>query len=180
MRLKELIIECKGLPTICKTGHSHIRKAVRDQNALIGGEFSGHIFFNDRWGGFDDGLYAGMRLLEILCQPYNGRITTLDELVSKFKASSYSPEILIPVPEDRKFALMENLKNNCIFDGAKIARLDGIRVEYSDGWGLVRASNTTPNLTLRFEADDDIQLEKIKTHFRKELTPFINHLEDYI
>jgi len=180
MRLKELVIECKGLPTVCKTGHSHIRKAVRDQNALIGGEFSGHIFFNDRWGGFDDGLYAGMRLLEILCQQYDGRIKTLDEIVSEFKPSSYSPEILIPVPEDRKFALMENLQNNCVFGGAKIVRLDGMRVEYSGGWGLVRASNTTPNLTLRFEADDDVQLGKIKTQFRKELNPFINHLEDYI
>jgi phosphomannomutase/phosphoglucomutase len=180
MRLKELIIEHKGLPTICKTGHSHIRKAVQDQNALIGGEFSGHIFFNDRWGGFDDGLYAGMRLLEVLCQQYNGGIKTLDEIVSEFKASSYSPEILVPVDEDKKFALMDNLQNNCIFDGAKIVRLDGMRVEYSGGWGLVRASNTTPNLTLRFEADDHIQLEKIKTQFRKQLGPFINHLEDYI
>jgi phosphomannomutase/phosphoglucomutase len=84
------------------------------------------------------------------------------------------------VAEDKKFALMDNLQNNCIFDGAKIVRLDGMRVEYSGGWGLVRASNTTPNLTLRFEADDHIQLEKIKTQFRKQLGPFINHLEDYI
>jgi len=180
MRLKELIIECKGLPTICKTGHSHIRKAVRDQNALIGGEFSGHIFFNDRWGGFDDGLYAGMRLLEILCQKHNGRIKTLDEIVSEFKPSSYSPEILIPVADEKKFLLMDSLQTNCVFDGGKIIRLDGMRVEYSGGWGLIRASNTTPNLTLRFEADDDIQLAAIKARFRKELNPFINQLEDYI
>lgn len=180
MRLKELVIECGGLPTICKTGHSHIRKAVRDQNALLGGEFSGHIFFNDRWGGFDDGLYAGMRLLEILCQQHNGRIKTLDEIVSEFKPSSYSPEILIPVADEKKFLLMDSLQTNCVFDGGKIIRLDGMRVEYSGGWGLIRASNTTPNLTLRFEADDDIQLAAIKARFRKELNPFINQLEDYI
>ena len=180
MRLKELVMECGGFPTVCKTGHSHIRKSVRDQNAVLGGEFSGHIFFNDRWGGFDDGLYAGMRLLEILCQQHNGRIKLLDEIVSEFKTSSYSPEILIPAPDNRKFLLMDSLQTNCIFDGGKITRLDGIRVEYSGGWGLIRASNTTPNLTLRFEADDDAQLAEIKTRFRRELNPFINQLEDYI
>jgi phosphomannomutase/phosphoglucomutase len=84
------------------------------------------------------------------------------------------------VPETAKFELMDTLINKCLFADATINKVDGMRVEYEQGWGLVRSSNTTPNLTLRFEAEDEIQLEEIKQHFRKELKPFINHIEDYI
>jgi phosphomannomutase/phosphoglucomutase len=152
---------------------------VQEENALIGGEFSGHIFFNDRWNGFDDGLYAAVRLLEILCEQ-EMPTASLNQLISEFRTSSYTPEILVPVPETAKFELMDTLINKCPFADATINKVDGMRVEYEQGWGLVRSSNTTPNLTLRFEAEDEIQLEEIKRRFRKELKPFINHIEDYI
>ena len=177
-RLKEMVQSHSGRPVMCKTGHSHVRQAVQDNNAPLGGEFSGHIFFNDRWKGFDDGLYAAIRLMEILCAQSPEQ--TLDELMTGFDASSYSPEILIPVDESEKFSLMQNLTSGCQFKGAQVITLDGLRVEYPNGWGLVRASNTSANLTLRFEADDDDRLEQIKQLFRKELSPFINHIEDFI
>ena len=178
-RLTEIVEECGGVPVLSKTGHAHIRKSVREKNALIGGEFSGHIFFNDRWSGFDDRLYAAVRLLEILCDQ-EIPATSLNKLVSEFRTSSYTPEILVPVLETEKFELMDTLTNRCLFTDATINRVDGMRVEYEQGWGLVRPSNTTPNLTLRFEAEDEIQLEEIKRRFREELRPFINHIEDYI
>lgn len=177
-RLAELIREHKGRPMMCKTGHAHVRKAVQHNNAPLGGEFSGHIFFNDRWKGFDDGIYAAVRLLEILSNQKDH--ATVDRLVAEFKASSYTPEILIAVDEDEKFELINNLVAGCQFKGAQIITLDGMRVEYPDGWGLIRASNTTANLTLRFEADDDKGLEAIKQRFRIALAPFINQIEEYI
>jgi phosphomannomutase/phosphoglucomutase len=179
-RLGELIKQHSGVPVMCKTGHSHIRKAVRNNNALLGGEFSGHIFFNDRWRGFDDGCYAAMRLLEILSAKWHGQITSLDQIIAEFKETSYTPEILVPVAEADKFEIMETLASQCNFAGGSICSLDGLRVEYENGWGLIRASNTTPNLTLRFEAENDVELEIIKQHFYSALSPFINNLEDYI
>ncbi|MBT7374423.1 MAG: phosphomannomutase/phosphoglucomutase [Porticoccaceae bacterium] len=177
-RLTEIVRKYSGRPVMCKTGHSHVRRAVQDNNAPVGGEFSGHIFFNDRWKGFDDGLYAAVRLLEILCAESPDK--TLDTLVAEFETSSYSPEILIPVDESEKFSLMKTLAAGCQFKGAQIITLDGLRVEYPNGWGLVRASNTSASLTLRFEADDDGSLEQIKQLFRNELSPFINNIEDFI
>ncbi|MGB2286955.1 MAG: phosphomannomutase/phosphoglucomutase, partial [Porticoccaceae bacterium] len=177
-RLAEVIREHNGRPMMCKTGHAHVRKAVQHNNAPLGGEFSGHIFFNDRWKGFDDGIYAAVRLLEILSNQERHR--TLDSIITEFKGSSYTPEILIAVDEDEKFELISKLVAGCQFKGAKIITLDGLRVEYPDGWGLIRASNTTANLTLRFEADDDKSLEDIKQRFRVALAPFINQIEEYI
>ena len=177
-RLAEVIREHNGRPMMCKTGHAHVRKAVQHNNAPLGGEFSGHIFFNDRWRGFDDGIYAAVRLLEILS--YQKDYVTVDRLFAEFKDSSYTPEILIAVDEDEKFQLINNLVAGCQFKGAQIITLDGMRVEYPDGWGLIRASNTTANLTLRFEADDDKSLEAIKQRFRIALAPFINQIEEYI
>ena len=179
-RLGELIEQYSGVPVMCKTGHSHIRKAVRDNNALLGGEFSGHIFFNDRWHGFDDGCYAAMRLLEILSTEWRGQISSLDQIIAEFKETSYTPEILVPVVEDDKFEIMETLASQCNFTGGTISFLDGLRVEYGNGWGLIRASNTTPNLTLRFEAENDVELEIIKQHFHSALSPFINNIDDHI
>jgi phosphomannomutase len=177
-RLAETVRKHSGRPVMCKTGHAHVRKAVHHNNAPLGGEFSGHIFFNDRWKGFDDGVYAAVRLLEILCaqQDYQA----LDSIVAEFSNSSYTPEILIPVDEAEKFSLIDTLVAGCQFNGAQVITLDGLRVEYSSGWGLIRASNTSANLTLRFEADDDKSLEDIRQRFQRELAPFINHIEDYI
>ena len=179
-RLSEVIEQYSGIPIMCKTGHSHIRKSVKDVNALLGGEFSGHLFFNDRWFGFDDGCYAAVRLLEILSTQTYGRIPSLDEVITEFKETSFTPEILIPVAENDKFMIMDTLSSECKFPDGAISSLDGLRVKYKYGWGLIRASNTTPNLTLRFEAEDDLQLDAIKQRFLIELGPFINHLEDYI
>ena len=146
----------------------------------MGGEFSGHIFFNDRWKGFDDGLYAATRLLEVLCSQRNSSEKTLDQIIGSFKGSRYTSEILVPVPDNEKFALIQTVLSGCQFSGAQIVSLDGLRAEYPYGWGLIRASNTSANLTLRFEADDDAGLEKIKQAFRTELSPFINQIEDFI
>ena len=179
-RLAQMIGKNSGRPVMCKTGHSHVRKAVQHNNAPLGGEFSGHIFFNDRWKGFDDGLYAASRLLEVLCLQRDSADKTLDQIISKFDTSSYSPEILIPVAENEKFELMQTLLSGCQFSGAQIISVDGLRAEYPKGWGLIRASNTSANLTLRFEGDDDASLEQVKKTFRRELSPFINQIEDYI
>lgn len=179
-RLAEIVRKHSGRPVMCKTGHSHVRKAVHHNKAPLGGEFSGHIFFNDRWKGFDDGLYAATRLLEILCSQCDSADKTLDQIIGRFDSSSYTSEILIPVPDDEKFEIMQKLLVGCQFDDAEIVSLDGLRAEYPYGWGLIRASNTSGNLTLRFEADDDASLEKVKQAFRRELLPFINQIEDYI
>jgi phosphomannomutase/phosphoglucomutase len=179
-RLAEIVRKHSGRPVMCKTGHSHIRKAVHHNKAPLGGEFSGHIFFNDRWKGFDDGLYAATRLLEILCSQCDSADKTLDQIIGRFDSSSYTSEILIPVPDDEKFEIMQTLLSGCQFGDAQIVSLDGLRAEYPYGWGLIRASNTSANLTLRFEADDDASLEQVKQAFRRELLPFINQIEDFI
>ena len=175
-RLPELIRRYSGRPVMCKTGHAHVRKQVHDNNAPIGGEFSGHIFFNDRWKGFDDGLYAAVRLLEVLSDLGQ----SLDEILDELPGSVYTPEILIPISEGEKFNLMQTLAAGCQFAQAQLITIDGLRVEYSFGWGLIRASNTSANLTLRFEADNESGLEQVKQEFRRELAPFINNIEDYI
>ena len=175
-RLPELIRRYSGRPVMCKTGHAHVRKQVHDNSAPLGGEFSGHIFFNDRWKGFDDGLYAAVRLLEVLSDLGQ----SLDELLDELEGSVYTPEILIPISEDEKFILMQTLAAGCQFAQAQVITIDGLRVEYGFGWGLIRASNTSANLTLRFEADNENGLEQVKQEFRRELAPFINNIEDYI
>ena len=179
-RLQQLINELGGNPVMCKTGHSHVRNTVQSTGALVGGEFSGHIFFNDRWYGFDDGLYASVRLLEILANCSMAPKQALEQIMSEFQPSAYTPEILIPVAEAEKFALMEKLMAECRFKGAIINTIDGLRVEYPLGWGLIRASNTSANLTMRFEADNKDQLAHIKKLFSLELAPFINRVDQYL
>ena len=175
-RLSQLITDNGGVPVMCKTGHSHVRRAVNQTGALIGGEFSGHIFFNDRWHGFDDGIYVAMRLLEIL----SNSDKDLDEILKEFTPCADTPEILIPVSETEKFKLIDNISNQCNFLGAKVNTIDGLRVEYAQGWGLIRASNTSAYLTMRFEAENREALARIKKLFVTELTPFINNVEDYL
>ena len=175
-RLADIIRQHGGNPVMCKTGHAHVRKQVHDNNSPLGGEFSGHIFFNDRWRGFDDGLYAAVRLLEILCE----RQQTLDQVIDELETSVSTAEILLPVDENEKFALMKTLAAGCEFPQAHIICLDGLRVEYPTAWGLIRASNTSANLTLRFEANDEDAMAEVKAVFRKELSPFINNIKEYI
>ena len=175
-RLSQLITKNGGVPVMCKTGHSHVKRAVAETGAKIGGEFSGHIFFNDRWHGFDDGIYAAMRLLEILGDTNKD----LDAILKEFSPCADTAEILIPILESEKFQLIANIANQCNFLGAKVNTIDGLRVEYNNGWGLIRASNTSAYLTMRFEADNMEELARIKKLFIKELTPFINNVEDYL
>ena len=175
-RLADIIRQHSGIPVMCKTGHAHVRKTVHDNGAPLGGEFSGHIFFNDRWRGFDDGLYAASRLLEVLCNLGQ----TLDEVIDELESTVSTAEILLPIAESEKFALMSTLEEGCQFAQAQVITIDGLRVEYPSGWGLIRASNTSPNLTLRFEADDERTMSQVKAAFRKELKPFINNIKEYI
>ena len=175
-RLADIIRQHGGNPVMCKTGHAHVRKQVHDNNSPLGGEFSGHIFFNDRWRGFDDGLYAAVRLLEILCE----RQQTLDQVIDELETSVSTAEILLPIDENEKFELMKTLAAGCQFPQAHVICLDGLRVEYPTAWGLIRASNTSANLTLRFEADDEDAMAEVKAVFRKELSPFINNIKEYI
>ena len=152
-----------GKPLLWKTGHSFIKAKMRETGALLAGEMSGHMFFKERWYGFDDGLYAGARLLEILSRTGDPSavLNALPDAVS-------TPELQIKVAEGENYALIEKLQTRAKFDGAReIIRIDGLRVEYDDGFGLARASNTTPVIVLRFEADNDAALKRIQEDFRR-------------
>ena len=161
--LSDAIINLGGEPLICKTGHTFIKQKIRETDAQLGGEMSGHIFFNDRWPGFDDGIYAGARMLEIIATSEEKNIFyDVPNLVS-------TPEINIPVSDDKKFEIVEKFIENSHFEDALIIDIDGIRVEFERGWGLLRASNTSPVLVLRFEAETENDLEDIKNLFNQNL-----------
>ncbi len=164
-RLQNLISSHGGRPVMWKTGHAHLRNKIAESGAPVGGEFSGHLFFNDRWHGFDDGLYAAARLLEIIGFREQG----LDDIVASFPRTYATAEIRVAVGDEEKFAFVEALRMAGNFEGGSLISLDGLRVEYPDGWGLIRASNTAPALTLRFEADSEEGLERIKGVFRGQL-----------
>jgi phosphomannomutase/phosphoglucomutase len=172
-RLNSLISGYGGRPLMWKCGHANIKAKMRETGALLGGELSGHIFFKERWYGFDDGIYAAARLLEIL----TSRDQSLDAALSSLPVSAITPEIRIPVDEDKKFEMVERLLSKGDFSGGKITTLDGLRVDFSKGWGLVRASNTSACLTLRFEADNDDMLEKIRDMFRQQIKALIPELK---
>jgi phosphomannomutase / phosphoglucomutase len=159
------IREHGGRPTLWKTGHSLVKAKMKETGALLAGEMSGHVFFKERWYGFDDGLYAGARLLEILSKT-GGPSATLDGLPD----SVSTPELHIQLQEGENHALIVRLQREAQFNGAQdIITLDGLRVEYADGFGLMRASNTTPVIVLRFEADDKGALTRIQQDFRRVL-----------
>ena len=171
--LPDEILKLKGEPLICKTGHTFIKQKIRETNALLGGEMSGHIFFNDRWPGFDDGIYAGARILEIIAESKDNNVfSTIPKIVS-------TPEINISAADEKKFNIVEEFIKNSVFVDANIVDIDGIRVEFSKGWGLLRASNTSPFLVLRFEAETDIDLEEIKNIFYENLKNIMNDLEKF-
>jgi len=154
-----------GRPTMWRTGHSLIKAKLKESGAPLAGEMSGHIFFNDRWPGFDDGMYAGARLLELLSRASDpsAELNALPDAVS-------TPELHLKTAEGENFALVERLQREASFtDAREVIRIDGVRVEYADGFGLARPSNTTPVLVLRFEADDAAALARIQTDFRRAL-----------
>jgi len=171
--LAQVISENGGRPVMWKTGHSHIKAKMYETQALLGGEFSGHIFFKERWYGFDDGLYAAARLLEILTLAGQ----TLDELVDALPSRLSTPEIKLATTEEQKFIFIEQLIEKAEFPEGQRTTIDGLRVDFANGWGLVRASNTAPVLTLRFEAVDEEELEKIKQQFKNELIKIDSTLE---
>lgn len=172
-RLSELITSLGGRPLMWKTGHSLIKSKLKEINAALAGEMSGHIFFNDRWFGFDDALYCGARLLEILSTEGDSP----EEVFAALPESLATPEILIPVPEDKKFKIIQELQAKGQFGAGKINTLDGIRVDFPKAWGLVRASNTTPALTARFEAHNEEALEQIQALFHKQLLAIDSQLQ---
>jgi phosphomannomutase / phosphoglucomutase len=155
-----------GIPLMWKSGHSLIKAKMRETGALLAGEMSGHIFFKERWYGFDDGLYAGARLLE-----YLSRQTDLDACLRQLPDSYCTPEIHIPMPEGQARQLLAKLPQDSLFeDAVEVIRIDGLRVEYPRGFGLIRASNTTPGLVLRFEADTPETLAWIREKFSRLLS----------
>ena len=154
-----------GKPLLWKTGHSFIKAKLKETGAPLAGEMSGHVFFKDRWYGFDDALYAGARLLEILSKApdLTAALESLPDAVS-------TPELHVPTAEGENYTLMDALKKNSTFNGAQeIITIDGLRVEYADGFGLARPSNTTPVIVLRFEAETKAALQRIQDDFRRAL-----------
>jgi phosphomannomutase/phosphoglucomutase len=154
-----------GEPLLWKTGHSLIKAKMKSTGALLAGEMSGHIFFKERWYGFDDGMYAGARLLE-----YLSGVRDSDTEFAKLPDSVNTPELQIKLKEGENYTLIAKLQQTARFGEAReIITVDGLRVEYADGFGLARASNTTPVVVLRFEGDDAKALERIQDDFRRVL-----------
>jgi phosphomannomutase/phosphoglucomutase len=152
-----------GKPTLWKTGHSLVKAKMRETGALLAGEMSGHVFFKERWFGFDDGLYAGARLLEILSKVADSNAT-----LNALPDAECTPELHIHTAEGINHSLIARLQKEARFTDAKdIITIDGLRVEYADGFGLMRPSNTTPVIVLRFEADNAAALSRIQDDFRR-------------
>jgi phosphomannomutase / phosphoglucomutase len=162
--LAAVIKENGGVPILWKTGHSVLKAKMIAEKAVLAGEMSGHIFFQDNWYGFDDGLYVGSRMLQLLAASDN----SLSDIFASFPLGINTPELHVEMADNIKFAYIEKLKQLVDIPGAKINYIDGLRIEYPFGWALIRASNTTPCLTLRFEADSEALLADIQ-HAVKEL-----------
>lgn len=171
--LGKVISKAGGKPEMWQTGHSLIKARMKETGALLAGEMSGHIFFKERWLGFDDGLYAAARLLEILA----AQDLDADAFFSQYPQDLSTPEINVEVTDENKFDLVQRLAQEGDFGNGQKTTLDGIRVDYEDGWGLCRASNTTPVLVLRFEGKTPEALERISNTFRTALTKIDASLE---
>jgi phosphomannomutase/phosphoglucomutase len=163
--LAKVIAKHGGKPIMSKTGHSLIKAKMKETNAELAGEMSGHIFFKERWFGFDDALYTAARLLEVLTAEFRSTA----EIFADLPDSVSTPELNVSLEEGENFIFVEQLQSQAIFEDANVITIDGVRVEFKDGWGLVRASNTTPSLVLRFEADDEVALDRIKDVFREQM-----------
>jgi phosphomannomutase/phosphoglucomutase len=171
--LPEVIRQAGGVPMMYKTGHSLIKAKMKEIGSPFAGEMSGHFFFGERWYGVDDGIYAAARLLEIL-----GGTDTPPEAILNSLPSSYStPELKVEMQEGENHAFIEQFTKSARFDGAKISTIDGLRADFSDGWGLVRASNTTPILVVRFDGETEEALTRIKAAFRSKMLELRPDLE---
>jgi len=163
--LATVIEQAGGEAEMWQTGHSLIKARMKATGAALAGEMSGHIFFKERWFGFDDGLYSAVRLLEILAA--SGQ--DADSLFAQYPEDISTPELNIQVTDENKFELVRRLAEEGQFGDGNINQIDGIRVDYTDGWGLCRASNTTPVLVLRFEGKTEQALDRIRSTFVDEL-----------
>jgi phosphomannomutase/phosphoglucomutase len=171
--LANFIEQHGGEPLMWKTGHSFIKAKMKETGAELAGEMSGHIFFKERWFGFDDGLYSAARMLEILSR----RNQSSSEVFAELPDSVNTPELQIMFEEGEHYAFMEKFKHEAVFENAEIITIDGMRVNYPQGWGLIRPSNTTPCLVLRFEAESQAALDDIQHKFRQEILKQDNKLE---
>jgi len=163
--LADVITKSNGKARMSPTGHSIVKGIMQQEDAVLAGEMSGHIFFKHRWYGFDDALYSACRLLEIM----SFTDETLSEIFQAIPNSVNTPEIKIPIVEEEKFDFMARFAEMAKFDDAECIRIDGLRVEFPHGWGLIRASNTTPCLVARFEAESSEALDKIQARFKHAL-----------
>lgn len=163
--LQQEIHAAGGVPKMCPTGHSIVKAILKKEGAALAGEMSGHLFFKDRWYGFDDALYSACRLLEIL----SASPLSVSEQFAVVPKSITTPELKIPMDEEKKFTFMQQFLKQAEFNEATIITIDGLRVEFAKGWGLLRASNTSPCLISRFEADSQRDLDEIKQVFKREM-----------
>ncbi|MDA7729799.1 phosphomannomutase/phosphoglucomutase [Gammaproteobacteria bacterium] len=164
--LAELITKNNGVPVMAPTGHFHIKRTIKENNALLGGEMSGHIFFNDKWYGFDDGPYSGARIIEALSEYNSGK--SISDIIKTYPKSFSTPELNIDVTDENKFQIVEKFIHENELEGEK-NNIDGLRVNYKNGWGLIRASNTSPKLVLRFEGNTIEDMHNIQSEFLSEL-----------
>jgi len=171
--LPQVIREAGGVPMMYKTGHSLIKAKMKEVGSPFAGEMSGHFFFGERWYGVDDGIYSAARLLEIL-----GSTDTPPEAILNALPTSYStPELKVQMEEGENHRFIEEFRAAARFEGAEISTIDGLRADFSDGWGLVRASNTTPILVVRFDAETEPALERIKGVFREQMLALRSDLD---
>jgi len=161
-----------GIPIMWKAGHSLIKKKIFEENAILAGEVSGHIFFNDRWFGFDDAVYSGARLLELL----SNSSQTLEEMVETIPDTVNTPEIRVDTTEEAKFEIVDKIVSK-FKENYEVIDIDGARIKFPDGWALVRASNTQPSLVLRFESDSEENLQKIRNVVEPILEKIVKEVE---
>ncbi|MBT8065142.1 MAG: phosphomannomutase/phosphoglucomutase [Gammaproteobacteria bacterium] len=171
--LPKVIAEAGGNPVMYKTGHSLIKARMKEIDSPFAGEMSGHFFFGDRWYGVDDGIYAAARLLEIL----GGTETPPEAILNALPTSYSTPELKVQMSEGENHDFIDAFRLTAKFEGAEVSTIDGLRADYEDGWGLVRASNTTPILVVRFDAETEEALERIKTVFRTQMLQLNSSLE---
>lgn len=172
--LSGLISRCGGRPTMWKTGHSLMKKKMRELNAIVGGEFSGHFYIQDRWYGFDDGLYTAARLLELI----SAQTLPCNQLFAQLPEDISTPEITLDTTDQRKFDIVNAMATDAdLGNNARVFTTDGIRIEFADGWGLIRASNTTAKLTLRFAGNDQEAIARIQRRMKQALTRHAPEIE---
>lgn len=172
-RLQGLIVGFGGKPLLWRTGRSNILRKMKESGALLAGNLSGNIFFKERWYGFDDAIYAAARLLEVIA----GQRQSADEFFASFPDDVSTPEIYIPVAEGSKATTVNRLAKTAVFPGGTSHTVDGLRVDFSDGWGVVRESQTSSRIALRFEADNQAALIRIQESFKHELRTIDSSLE---